>query len=177
MDKLTKFFAEKNRMRIAMIVGVVGIFIIVLSQYINFEKEEITEPLENIYVDIEKELEEKIADIVFAITGETNPVVMLTLKGSTSYVYATQDKESNTQNSGEQSNTTEVESEITYIITEDENGNESAVLLSEVYPEVKGVVVVTKYAQNMVIKESIMHAVMTALNISSNEVCVVEKYT
>ncbi len=177
MEKINKFFAEKNRMKIAMVIGITGIVIIVLSQYINFEKEEIPEPLENIYIDIEAKLEEKTSNIISAITGETNPVIMLTLDGGATYNYATEIKDSNTQNSSENNLTTEVESEKNYIVIEDENGNENTVLLSEVYPEVRGVVIVTKYAQNTVIKESIIHAVMTALDISSNEVCVVNKYT
>ncbi len=177
MEKFKSFFTAQNKMRIAMILGILGIALIVLSQYISFEEKQLphTEN-EVVLTDLQQELEDNIKSIVSAITGESQPIVMLTLKNSSTYVYATQDKDTSAQNNNENNFTTEVETEKNYIITEDENGNETAILLNEVYPEIKGVVVVSIYAHDIVLKEAITNAVMTALDISSNEVCVVPKY-
>ena len=60
-----------------------------------------------------------------------------------------------------------------YIIIEDSDGGQKALVVTTLSPTVRGVVVVSKYANDEAVSESIINAVTTALNISNRKVCVV----
>ncbi len=168
-SKIKDFLTNKNSIRIILIVAFVGIALIALSEFmpesepvIEVEKQE----------DYSEYLEQKLTDIIKAITGENSPEVMLTLSGSSEYIYATETKQStNEQADG----ANQKESEEKYIIIENEDGSETALLVTELEPEIAGVVIVTQYSENVKIKENIINAVMTVLDLPSNKVCVVNK--
>ncbi|MEG0571350.1 MAG: stage III sporulation protein AG, partial [Oscillospiraceae bacterium] len=60
-------------------------------------------------------------------------------------------------------------------ILQDQNGNKTALLKTQIEPTVKGVVIVCEGGANATVESDVTQAVMTALDIKSNKVCVVKK--
>ena len=122
-------------------------------------------------------LSKQISEMVSAITGEPDPHVTVTLKSAGETVYATEDKQSERneqQYNGETLNKTQTDgdTERTYILVKSSDGSQRPIVISRTEPEVKGIVVVSRFGENPTIREKITLAVKTALNLSSTQVCV-----
>ncbi len=158
--KLDDILSNKKYLKIIAIIAFVGIALIVLSDLIPESSAVVA--VEDDY-DYVSETELRIEEIVSAITGENSPDVMITLHAKEQYVYA---KEIKTDDS---------ESEESYIIIKNSDGAQEAVILTQLEPEVKGIVIASRYANNAVIKEDIINAISTVLDLPANKVCVVAK--
>lgn len=181
IKSVKKLFKQDKFISAVALMGLLGILIIYLSSFFGGDSKTEKKPEEQLSITIaeyENKLEDKLIKIVSAITGEENPVIMLTLEGESTFVYAKNEKSSVTDNdeyqeSGIKSTENSNDNETSYIILKDESGSEHALKITEIQPEVKGVVVVSGYANNILVKEKITNAVRTALGISSSKVCVV----
>ncbi len=169
---IKEFIKSKNNTKIIIAIAFVGIVLIAFSDFLFQNQAEEKEIITETHSDYALELEEKISDIVSAITSEEEPEVLVTLVGSQQYVYATDKNEKLDQ---DDQNSTQKESEESYIMVKNSDGSQQALLITEFEPKVQGVVVVSKYAGNITLKESIVNAVTTALNLPSSSVCVVTK--
>ena len=174
MNKIKKMlFADKN-IKYIIIIGIVGMVLIFLSGFDLFSKSNTTVNVE----DYAKTTEEKLNKIVCRITGEKNVGVMVSLYSNGEVVYADAksiSKNNKTDSQSDNNYKTEQtdDSEQSYIIIENSQGGEEALIVSKITPAVKGVVIVTKYANNSAVSERISTAVATALDISNKKVCVV----
>ena len=124
------------------------------------------------------ELESKLAQVVARLTGEDDPAVFVTLEGSEEIVYADmvdQSDDRSEDNAGAESRKTQLKSDRkqNYILVEDADGGQRALVVTTRAPTVRGVVVVTSGAADPDLREQIVTAVTTALNLSSKKVCVV----
>lgn len=122
-------------------------------------------------------LSARIAQMVSAITGEADPHVTVTLKSMGETVYATEDRqsESNSQEyTGDTVNKTKTDgdTETTYIIVKAADGSQKPLIVTQTEPEVQGVVIVSRFGSDVQIREKITEAVKTALDLSSTQVCV-----
>lgn len=122
-------------------------------------------------------LSEEVSQMVSAITGEAAPHVTVTLRSMGETVYATEDKarEKSTQEyDGDAIGKTQTDgdSERTYILVKSADGGQAPLVLSKTEPEVRGVVIVSAYGNDAVMREKIVGAVKTALDLSSTQVCV-----
>lgn len=122
---------------------------------------------------IEQQLTEQISTV---IKGEVN--VMITLENGVEYVYASENK--NNQKSVEDSESTDrqkvqkdEQNEDNFIIYKDNNGNEVPLVITEIMPNIKGVVVSCQNGENHLIQAKIKDLVKTALDITDDKVCVV----
>ncbi|MEG1426233.1 MAG: hypothetical protein RSC76_00950, partial [Oscillospiraceae bacterium] len=162
-DRIKGLLSGKNSMKVILIIGFVGVACIVGSEYIHFNPA----PLKATTTvdDYEMKLETQIAGVISAITGESSPEIMITLESTPRYVYATENKKKNKEmgDGGGETN-----SEETYIIVKKSDGTQEALLVTEIHPEINGIVIVSKYAGNAVIRENMINAVRTVLNLSSN---------
>ena len=123
-------------------------------------------------------LEQKLCQVVSRITGEGAPEVFVSLEGSEEVVYADMLDQSDDRlenNEGGESRKTQEKSDKkqNYILVEDADGAQKALVVTTLAPSVRGVVVVTEYAADPSLCEAIRQAITTALNISSKKVCVV----
>ena len=116
----------------------------------------------------EPQLEEDLARVVRAITGEEDPEVLVTLEDTGENVYAA-DQAWNTQEGGAQNSR---EEESTYILLKDRDGGQSALPVTQRQPEVRGVVIVSSRAGDPAVREQLTQAAVTALDISSARVLV-----
>lgn len=112
------------------------------------------------YVDY---LENKLENVLSKISGVKNVSVIITLESGFTYDYA-KDSETKTTTSGGTATTITTE---TVILVSNE-----PVVVKEIYPVVKGVVVVAEGAENFSIKMNILTAVETVLEVDQNSITI-----
>lgn len=159
--------------KLIVIAGLCGVLLIFLSPLFGEgrEKAEQTQPeASDSGETAEKRLEGELVRVVRAITGEEDPTVLVTLESGVRSVYAEDEK----TGSREEETETSGEEERTHVILKDSDGAQRALTVTEIQPEIKGVVIVSRYAGDPAIREKLTQAVRTALNVSSARVCVTD---
>lgn len=121
-------------------------------------------------------LETKVQTLVEKITGDSEPVVIITLDSGTKYVYADQtknntDKSENKKDDGAIATEQSDKTEQSYIIVKTEDGGEKALLVTELMPGIRGVAIVSS-GIDAVTEEQVKQSVMAVLNISSRKIYV-----
>lgn len=159
-------------------LGICGIMLVYLSTvfHSDADKEKTDSKMEErgISENYGRELEDRLEKVIKAITGEDDPVVMLTLENNGRHIYASDEKrntQSDTGGASEERQNSE-EKQTDHIILKDANGTQHALTVTEIQPKVKGVVVVSRYAANPAIREKLTEAVCTVLDVSFAKVCV-----
>ncbi len=176
MNKLSKLIKGEKTVKLLFLAGIIGIALIFISTLdIGKNENNIDNSTADKYM---QKIESQICEIVCKITGESDAKVMVSLESSGEIIYA--DAKSTSKNNVTDRNDEEKyksqqtdNTEQNYIIVEDSNGDQRALIVSELAPTVRGVVVVTKFADNVAVSERITSAVTTVLNIPSKKVCVV----
>lgn len=182
MKKYINIFKEKIRKdpKIIIIIGLIGIFLIFFSSFFESDDNEVkAEKISEISASeysqsLEKRLSEQISEVV---GGDVK--VMVTLETGIEYVYASEAKNNvreeleDAQSDKKQKSQKDEESENNYIIYKDENGNEVPLVVTEIMPNIKGVVVGCENGDNETVAATVKNLVKTALNISDDKVCVV----
>ena len=112
------------------------------------------------YVDM---LENKLANVLANISGVKSCDVIITLESGFDYVYAT-DTETKTTISG--SNETSITTETVILVSNE------PIVVKEIYPTIKGVVVVASGAEDITVKLNILSAVETVLEVDSNNITI-----
>ena len=107
------------------------------------------------------QIEAKLKNLISKIKGTGNVEVMITLDTSASVVLATSDE---TKTSG---GTTTVSANP--IILE-QNGQSYPIIVSEILPKIKGVVVVSSGANNTAVRLNILNAVQTLLDLNNSQI-------
>ncbi|MBQ9860932.1 MAG: hypothetical protein IJO75_01595 [Clostridia bacterium] len=166
-------FSTSGKARTALIVcGILGVALLVIPELIP-EKVEKTEVLTA--DDFICRTEKRLAALIGSIDGAGACQVMVTLENGVEYVYATEqrsnsDREEDTSD-GDTRLTQRDDSESAAILIETDNGNKG-LLVTEIQPTVRGVVVVCEGGDNEEVRARVSQAVTVALNISSKRVCV-----
>ncbi len=172
-----KIFKDPKRSKWIVAIGLIGMLLIALSSLFdgndNNEKTQFASATLSSYEYCEW-LEEKIAHTVDEITGKRGAQVLVTLETGVEYVYATEQKKDNS-NTGQSDGGKFSESDSTaetYITVTDADGNEEAVVLTELTPKIRGVSVVCDGGQKAEVVNAVVSALSTALNISSEDISV-----
>jgi stage III sporulation protein AG len=180
-EKILEFFKTKSKGNFLWILGLVGILLIGLSALFGEGEDQTPKSEGLVYTDTKvyaKSLEEQLEEIVSNIKNAGACKVMVTLEQGAEYVYATEEKNtadtSQTSEESRQITGNKVSDEETYIIVSTKQGDQP-LLLTEIAPRVKGVVVVCEGGSNPQVVATVTNALATALNISENRVCVVAK--
>lgn len=163
----------------AVILIVIGISLIFVSELFatgaKTPKSEQAVTAEEYRADLEKQL----SRLIKSIKGAGNASVMITFKSGKEYIYATESKSSQTTvtDSDQSGNKSEIKdgNEYKYIIVDDGNGGEKALLITELLPQIQGVVIVCDGADIPSVKSSVISAASALLGISSNNICVIKK--
>ena len=169
-------FLKTNRL---IVLGIAGMVLIGLSSLISpGESKEPSNTSSAVNTqEYAENLEEQLENLLSRITGAGKCRVMITMEQGTEYVYATEER-----NTADVSQTSECErystgsrstDEQTYIMISTDQGDQP-LLLTELAPRVKGVVVVTPGADDPAVVEQIQTALATALDITAGRICVVE---
>ncbi len=121
-----------------------------------------------------QELESRLEKALCGISGAGKVKVMITFEGATEIVLAkqTDEKKSQTTNSTSSGGTNKTET--TTVSTEpvliNENGSTTPIVLKEILPNVKGVIVVAQGADNIRVKLDLLKAVQALLSVNSSQV-------
>jgi len=103
-------------------------------------------------------LEQRIADLCTSVNGIQEATVLLTLDSGSEYVYA--------QNTTAAPNNTGAWD---YVIIHQDEGEE-AVMVTEIYPKVRGVAVVCTGGDSAAVRQTITELLSASLGISSNRI-------
>lgn len=178
---LKELLTSKNGTKILILLGAVGMILILISEISSPNKKKNSNRENSInsfsQADYEEMIEKKIMEIVSHIDGVGKVKVMVTMKTSVEYVYAqdrTQKIESSEEEKVESQNKNNYSQNIDekYIYVENSNGKKQALLITEILPEIKGVVVVCEGGGSVSVKSEIINAVTTVLGVYSNNVYV-----
>lgn len=170
------FLKSAGARRAVIAAGVIGIALILLSELLPDRKtEETTVPpaaAETTAAAYAEELEQRLAQVVSDIAGAGSCHVMVTLENGVEYVYASEEKVgSDYSTEGDRLSQTD-DTESSVILVQTEQGYEG-LLVTEMQPTVKGVVVVCAGGGDEAVRQRVVEAVTTVLNITSRRVCVV----
>lgn len=176
-SRFSGLFKEEKFKKIIIVAGFAGIALIFISNFFsgctnNEKAKEETVTFNSDISSYKEETEKNLEDIVSSIDGAGNTRVYVTVDSSTECIYAANDKNSITENRGDSTSDNNTTSEKTYITVRSSDGTEQAVLLKQVEPKIRGVLVLCSGGENKVINGRVLEAVTKALNISSAKVCV-----
>lgn len=163
-DKFSGFVNSKNKNKIIIAVGFVGILLILLSE-INFgsgENKDNKNP-DMDYSSYVNSLNAELTELLSSIDGVGDCRVMITLRNTSESVYAKNSDSSSSDNSKSSSDE--------YVIYDSENGD-SPILLKENFPDIEGVAIVCSGGDNIAVKEKVIKCVSALFNISSNRISV-----
>lgn len=113
----------------------------------------------------ETALEQKLEQILSHMEGVGNVFVMVTLDKKTERIVATEEEQSS--NEGGMSSGSRP-------ATVSGSGGENPIILTEVYPQIRGVIVIAEGASNIYVKMNLITAVSTVLGIGQDRVQVFE---
>lgn len=170
-----KFLKSGRGVKLAVAIGVLGMVLILLSEWLPSGAKETATVPQKTAEGYRTEIEERLGVLLSGMQGVGNCQVYVTLESGVEYVYAKEQKEnsdySENKNEGSEKVSRSDNTQENIIII-DKKGEKTGLLLTEIQPQVKGVVVVCDGGDNAAVSERVVVAVTTALNISSRRVCV-----
>lgn len=156
------------------IVGIAAMVLMAVSEYLPTKTTAKTDASwdTNAYT---KTLETQLTDIVEHIDGAGKCRVMVTLENGVEYVYANE-KSATSNRTEDVSDTSEKttvrdDNESSYVIVNSSDGKHG-LLVTEIQPTVRGVVVVCEGGDDERVRERILKTVATVLNVTSSRVCI-----
>jgi len=168
---LNEKFVGKNKLKIIVIIGIAGIILIFLSDLFSTSSQKNVKPSQELSVDTKAykaEIENGLVNILREIQGVGNVKVMLTIEGSTEYVFAEEinsKKEDSTDNHSE-------DYQNKYVIV-DNGGTKEALVKKILKPKINGVIIVCEGGSSPVVCEKVYKAVSAVLDIPISNICVV----
>ena len=170
--------SKKTVSTILFIVGLSGIALIFLSDYIHpsSSSSQQTQSSSNAQSTYEAQTASRLEDIIGRINGVGRVKVMVTLESGVENIYETDNKGTTdkTQNGGDSNTQTQQSnsSESSHVIVDNVSGGQEALLTKQLQPEILGVVVVCDGGGNPDVQESVVNSVSTALGLPTNRISV-----
>ena len=162
----TRWLGKDKTMRILLWVGLLGILLIGLSELFPSCSREETTSVTLTAHQVEKALEQRIADLLRQVEGVGTCRVMVTLESDTRTVYA-----ADTVSSAGADGATSLSEAY---LTVDTEAGPAGLLLTRIQPTVTGVAVVCEGGGNAAVQPRVTQVVTTAFHISERRVCVVK---
>lgn len=177
---LNKYLAKLKKIKhievYAVIILVVAILIIWFLPTTSENKGKVSGTINKTSATLEyaQSLESRLNTVLSTIDGAGQVSCMITLDGEIELVlaYADDQKNSTTENttSGGTTNKTETSNSSREPILVNVNGSSEPLVLKEILPDVRGVVVAATGADNVRVKLDILKAVQALLNVDSSQV-------
>lgn len=177
-EKIKNFVFDKEsgklRLGFLVLLGITGMLLILLS---GGESDEQTEPVEfslpsftDSTEDYRQKLQSDLEEILSSISGAGRVSVMLSLEGTTEYVYAQQIHSSSDVNDGKTSS--EYENELVMV---EKNDGRTALVTKILRPKVSGVLIVCDGADNVMLTEQLINSAASALGITTANISVAKR--
>ena len=164
IDFLKEKIGKEKLLRIALISGVAGMIIILVSDFVPFDE---SDNRKAGYTDIslyKEETENEIEEILSKIQGVGRVEVMITFSGTEEYIFAEEIKASKSDKFSSQ-----MQNEFVLI---EKNGEKEALVSKVNNPEISGVVVVCDGGYSDKVCESVYKTVSTVLGIPTKNIYV-----
>jgi len=162
-------------LKAACILGAVGVLCIGLSSWLPQDKEKENTVAARTAEQYCEQMENRLSSLLNDMEGVGDCQVYVTLENGVEYVYATEQKNNSDREEDVNCEDTRLtqrdDSESTAILIDTDNGREG-LLVTEIQPTVRGVVVVCEGGDNEEVRARVLQAVTVALNISSKRVCI-----
>ena len=179
LEKLRNLFYKDKSRFFVIALGAIGLILILNSNLSKGKTKENNKTDGDFSIsytyEYKKQLEENLRNIISEISGVGTANVLVTLESSVQNVYATEQKKN--KEASEDKNYDEIskkqesnEIETKFITVKDADGTEKALSVMQIQPVVKGVVVICSGGDNPEVKNKVVEAVKTALNITSKRV-------
>ncbi len=182
INKLKEYLKKSNNnefIRNILIIFIIGIIVFLFADLMKdsrnktvyIKENETEETSQNMLSDYSTYLERKLEDILSQLKGVGEVKVMITLEETTEIVPAFNTTKNNetTKETDSQGGTREIvrEDMTIQLVTGDEG---SPIVLKEIKPTIKGVIVIAEGAEDLHVKEMLYEAVKTVLGIPGNRV-------
>ena len=182
INKLKEYLKKSNNnefIRNILIIFIIGIIVFLfadlmkdsINKTVYIKENETEETSQNMLSDYSTYLERKLEDILSQLKGVGEVKVMITLEETTEIVPAFNTTKNNetTKETDSQGGTREIvrEDMTIQLVTGDEG---SPIVLKEIKPTIKGVIVIAEGAEDLHVKEMLYEAVKTVLGIPGNRV-------
>lgn len=155
MEKAS-FFSFFRKKSVLLVGSMIGVLLLLIGTFISTSESEKKEAFSvSFYTE---ELEKKIKELCESVSGVSDAHVLLTLDSSGEYVYA-QNTEKNISGSYASD----------YLIIT-KNGEESGVLLEEIFPRIRGVAVVCQGGDSALIRKTLTELLSAALGIPGGNI-------
>ena len=162
---LREFIGTEKGRRAVIICGIALMALLLLSSFVPRGSRDSPSPAAENTAQTEREIEQRLSELISRIDGAGSAAVMVTLDTSSQRLYA-QERRCSTS-SGDSVSTT---SEDTTVVLS--GSGKDALETGTVLPQVRGVAVVCPGAADPAVKEKIANAVCGALGIRLTPVCV-----
>lgn len=174
-QRLLRWMQGGKGVKWALLLGFCGILLILLSEWLPTGKTTAETPAAKTAEDYRVEMESDLQKLLESMEGVGACRVYVTLESGVEYVYAKEQRENSDYKEDKAADTEKISKKADTqenIILIDGNDGKTGLLLTEIQPQVKGVVVVCSGGDTAAVCERVTQAVVTALNISSRRVCV-----
>lgn len=173
LSEVENFLKGPRGIRLITAVGVAGMLALILSaMWPQGSGATDTKTADTASADYAASLERQLGETVSKIEGAGPCHVMVTLENGVEYVYASEEKVGLNRSTEGERETQKDDSESSIIVISTDNGDRG-LLVTEIQPTVKGVLVVCAGGGDREVQERIRQAVTTVLNITAKRVCVV----
>ncbi len=171
IKSICKTYLEGGRLTtVIVLIGLCGIALLAVSSL--FGKE--SAPTAGV-MDMKsytQELEERLEAMVSSVRGAGAADVMVTLENGVEYIYANEEKTNSDHTQNEGGGVSVRDDNQKTVVTVDGGDGKQGLLVTEIQPTVRGVVVACEGATNEQVALQVKEAVKTALNITNQRVCV-----
>lgn len=179
MFDANKFFGKFKGKKISLIiviVGILGIVLIFLSDFIHFSSgsQQNSSNTQTASSSFEADTAKRLEDIIGQISGVGRVKVMVTVESGVENIYEKDNKETNEKTKDASDSDTQIQqsSETSHVIVDNDSGNQQALLTKQLQPEILGVVVVCDGGSNPDVQEAVTSTVSTALGIATNKISI-----
>lgn len=170
--KLKALFKSEKRVRILALLGVLGILLLCLSEFLPHTRTAQKEDTAKTQIDVNDfcaQTEKKLSELIAQVEGAGRVQVMLTIESSDEKIYAA-DEKSNAKTDGD----AEQKSYDSQYVLVDGASGDTGMLLKTNAPKVKGVIIVCDGGENPAVANQITNAVSAALGVGANRVSVLK---
>ena len=169
-DKFKKSFKGDKRLKIIVIIGVIGVALLLLSESLGTDTSATAESV-SVSVDAQeyaKTVEKELAQIISKIEGAGDCSVMVTVDCGVETIYATQEESSYDLDDNSESR----DNSVSYVVLNGSSGGKQALVIKEIQPKLRGIIIVCEGGGNSKVKMNIINAVSSAFDISSTKISV-----
>ncbi|MBR1739506.1 MAG: stage III sporulation protein AG [Ruminococcus sp.] len=168
---LGRLTSSSKRVKLTAAIGIAGIVLILLSELIPAKKPSqktgTNAAAQDETLVYKKQLEQELTELISHIDGAGECRIMITLEGTTEYIYA--------ENVSRYSDTDGTKLSEKYdgsIVFSDSGGSRQALVRKVIRPQITGVLIVCSGGGDTAVRERVMRAASAALGLSTARICV-----